>query len=108
MSAGSIQSGEQNHVRVDTLSASEWRVCDTRAAANDASSLIGFIDEHDGVFEVMRFADPIEFTFAPSLDVAIAHLTDATCGGGAAGAAVAEAGLRLATVTEIVRAKAAS
>jgi hypothetical protein len=102
MSAGSIQPSERNHIRVDSLSASEWRVCDTRAASNDASSLIGFIGEHDGVFEVMRFGDPIEFTFAPSLDAAVAQLTDA------AGVAVAGPGLHLATVTEIVRAKAAS
>jgi hypothetical protein len=100
--SNSSQPSEQNHIRVDRLSASEWRVCDPRAASNDASSLIGFIGEHGGVFEVMRFADPIEFTFAPSLDAAVAQLTDA------AGFAAAGSGLRLATVTEIVRAKAAS
>jgi hypothetical protein len=102
MIAGRVQPSEPSHIQVDALSASEWRVCDTRVPSNDASSLIGFIEEHDGVYEVMHFADPIEFTFAPSLDAAIAHLTDAV------GPAVHATGLHLATVTEIVRNKAAS
>jgi hypothetical protein len=99
MIASIMQPSEQSHIRVDALSPSEWRVCDTRAASNDASSLIGFIHERDGDYEVMRFGDPIEFTLACSLNEALTHLT---------GAAGAGARLHLATVTEIARAKAAS
>jgi hypothetical protein len=71
------QNTAQNHIQIDALSASEWRISDTRAEANDASSLLGFIEENDGVYEVMRFSDPIEFSFATSLDAAVAHVTDA-------------------------------
>jgi hypothetical protein len=102
MIAGRVQPSEPSRIQVDALSASEWRVCDSRLPSNDARSLVGFIEEHGGVYEVMHFADPIEFTFAPSLDAAIAHLTDVV-------RPVANAtGLHLATVTEIVRTKAAS
>jgi hypothetical protein len=102
MIASIIQPSEQSHIRVDALSPSEWRVCDTRAASNDASSLIGFIQEHGGDYEVMRFGDRIEFTLAHTLDEALTHLTNAT------GAADTRARLHLATVTEIARARAAS
>ncbi|MGO4689770.1 hypothetical protein [Glaciibacter sp. 2TAF33] len=102
MIAGRVQPSEPNHIRIDALSASEWRVSDDRVPSNDASSLVGFIEEHDGVYEVLRFGDPVEFTFAPSLDAAIAHLTDAV------GRSATGTGLHLATVTQIVRTKAAS
>jgi hypothetical protein len=102
MIVGTIQRSALAHIRVDALLPSAWRVCDTREASNDASSLIGFIQEHDGDYEVMRFGDPIEFTLTHSLDEALTHLTDAT------GAADAGDRHRLATVTEIARARAAS
>jgi hypothetical protein len=83
MIAGRIQpstelnSSAQNHIRIDELSATEWRISDARAESTDTSSLIGFIEENNGVYEVIRFSDPMKFSFATSLDAALAHVTDA-------------------------------
>jgi hypothetical protein len=71
------QNSAQDHIQVDALSASEWRISDARAESTDASSLIGFVEENNGVYEVIRFSDPMEFSFATSLDAAVALVTDA-------------------------------
>ncbi|MEO6943893.1 MAG: hypothetical protein ABI053_04185, partial [Lacisediminihabitans sp.] len=42
------------HIIVQALSASQWRVCDTHWPEYDARSLLGFIEERAGHFEVVQ------------------------------------------------------
>ena len=59
-------------VTLVTLSPTEWRVSDPRASADDAASLLGFIEARGGVFEVTLLDHGVASYTAPSLDGALA------------------------------------
>jgi hypothetical protein len=73
MIAGRLQNRTPDNIQVDASSSREWRICDNRIAQDNALSLIGFIDKHHGIYEVMKFIDPVEYTHFPSLETAISH-----------------------------------
>jgi len=73
MITGRLQNRTSDDIQVDALSSREWRICDSRIAQDNALSLIGFIDNHHGIYEVMEFIDPVEYTHFPSLETAISH-----------------------------------
>jgi hypothetical protein len=64
----------RNDLEVVPLSDKEWRVSDARYAGNDGRSVLGFIGESRGQYEVVEFADPVRFTFFPTADAALKHL----------------------------------
>ncbi|MCY7286971.1 MAG: hypothetical protein LH624_01635 [Cryobacterium sp.] len=39
--------------------------------------LLGFIDKHHGICDVMEFIGPVEYTHFPSLETAISHFITA-------------------------------
>jgi hypothetical protein len=41
------------HVEIVALAKDAWRVCDDRLPENDASRLIGYVEEGDGFYELM-------------------------------------------------------
>jgi hypothetical protein len=57
-------------IRLDALSATEWRVCDSRLPESDHLSILGFIEQRHGVFEVTTMENPGERTFYGSLGAA--------------------------------------
>ena len=64
-----------SEVSVQRLSASQWRMCDTRWPEHDARSLLGFIELTGGRFEVVQVDRGFEcFSFA-SLAEATAHFS---------------------------------
>lgn len=58
------------------LSRTEWRVRDGRIAEDDAFSLLGFIEEVGGWYEVMEFGDPVEFALFGTVEAAVLHFAD--------------------------------
>ena len=54
-------------IRLDPLSATEWRVCDRRASESDHLSILGFVEMRNGHFEVTRMSDPTELVVLDSL-----------------------------------------
>ncbi|GAB3039402.1 hypothetical protein GCM10027052_19440 [Parafrigoribacterium mesophilum] len=72
--AYAVNAPEACNIDVQSLSPSAWRICDTRFSQHDdARALIGFVEEKDGVFEVMQMGRGFEwFTYA-TLEDAIAH-----------------------------------
>lgn len=73
MITGRLQNRTSDDIQVNALSSREWRICDSRIAQDNALSLIGFIDEHQGIYEVMEFTAPVEYSHFPSLEAAISH-----------------------------------
>jgi len=73
MITGRLEIRTPDNIQVDALSSREWRICDIRIAQDNALSLIGFIDVHHGVYDVMEFIDPIEYSHFHSLEAAISH-----------------------------------
>lgn len=63
---------------VYTLSASQWRISDRRYPEHDASSLLGFIEEKDGTFELTQLEHGFEWFYFSSLAEAVAHFARAT------------------------------
>jgi hypothetical protein len=66
-------------LRLESLSDSCWRVCDKRLPADDTRSILGFIEETRGQFEVMELGGEYNFawfTFA-SIREAISHFDSA-------------------------------
>ncbi|MET4581883.1 hypothetical protein ABIE21_001373 [Conyzicola nivalis] len=57
-------------IRLDALSATEWRVCDKRAKASDHLSVLGFIEMRNEHFEVTRMSSPSDLVIFDSLDEA--------------------------------------
>lgn len=55
-------------IRLDALSATEWRVCDRRASETDHMSILGFVELRNGHFEVMRMSAPRDLVVVDSLD----------------------------------------
>lgn len=77
MITGQVQTRSRNDIHVVALSEREWRVSDCRMATDNALSLIGFIYENHGVYEVMEFVDPVEFARFMSLERAISYFVTA-------------------------------
>jgi hypothetical protein len=50
-----------------------WRVCDGRIPTGDGRFL-GFIDERDGAFEVMQFADDFVWSTFPTMRAALDYI----------------------------------
>jgi len=65
-------------LQIQSLSGSQWRVCDRRWSQDDARNLLGFIEKTaNGLFEVIHLGDGFQrFSYA-SLAEATAHFTDA-------------------------------
>jgi len=57
-------------IRLDPLSATEWRVCDRRAEESDYLSILGFIESKNGRYEVTRMSAPADLVVLGSLDEA--------------------------------------
>lgn len=72
-----LQNRTPDDIQVNALSSREWRICDSRIADDNALSLIGFIDEHHGIYEVMEFIGPVEHSHFSSLEAAISHFVTA-------------------------------
>lgn len=49
-------------IEVMDVSRLEWRVRDARISADDARSVIGFIEKKGDAYEVMMFGDPLQFS----------------------------------------------
>jgi hypothetical protein len=63
-------------IRLELLSDTQWRVCDSRWSEYDARSLVGFIEKRDELFEVMQLDHGFErFTFTTLVE-AIAHFVN--------------------------------
>ncbi|MEO7148204.1 MAG: hypothetical protein ABIW81_07020 [Terrimesophilobacter sp.] len=60
---------------VQPLSRSQWRVSDRRYSEHDACSLLGFIEEKDGTFELTQLEHGFQWFYFSSLAEAIAHFT---------------------------------
>ncbi len=56
------------------LSDREWRVSDDRLPADDGRSVIGFVARTPSGYEVVELGDPVSFSMAPSLEVAMDKL----------------------------------
>ena len=54
-------------IRLDALSATEWRVCDRRASESDHMSILGFVESRNGHFEVTRMSAPGDLVVVDSL-----------------------------------------
>jgi hypothetical protein len=63
-------------VRLELLSATQWRVCDTRWSEHDARSLLGFIEKKDDIFEAMQLDHGFEWFTFDTLTEATAHFTN--------------------------------
>ena len=61
---------QSTDIRLDALSATEWRVCDKRAKATDHLSILGFIEMRNEHFEVTRMSSPSDLVILDSLDEA--------------------------------------
>jgi hypothetical protein len=64
----------RDDLQVIPLSATEWRVSDARYAGDDGRSVLGYIGESRGVYEVVEFSDPVRFSFFDTVDEALTHL----------------------------------
>jgi hypothetical protein len=64
----------RDDLQVIPLSSKEWRVSDARYAYDDGRSVLGYIGESRGVFEVVEFSDPVRYSFFPTVDDALSHL----------------------------------
>ncbi|MEO6944092.1 MAG: hypothetical protein ABI053_05220 [Lacisediminihabitans sp.] len=62
---------------VQPLSESQWRVSDRRYSENDACSLLGFIEEKDGTFELTQLEHGFEWFYFRTLGAAVTHFTRA-------------------------------
>jgi hypothetical protein len=69
-----VPTGEDILVR--PLSASQWRVIDRRVPETDACSLLGFIEEKNQQFEVMKLRHGFQFFTFPSLAEALNHFSE--------------------------------
>jgi hypothetical protein len=72
--SGSTMSTIRNDVQVVPLSDKEWRVSDSRFAGDDGRSVLGYIGETRGMYEVVEISDPVRFSFFPTADDALKHL----------------------------------
>ncbi|WP_285116748.1 hypothetical protein [Leifsonia sp. fls2-241-R2A-40a] len=61
-------------LEVSEISDREWRVSDTRSAAEGAPPLVGFILQLDGMFEVTQIGRPGRRTYFRSFDAALGEL----------------------------------
>ena len=66
-------------IEVMAVSKREWRVRDSRIGDDDARSIIGFIEQKAGTFEVMMFGDPLRFSIHADLGDAIAAFVTTVC-----------------------------
>lgn len=57
------------------ISDTEWRISDPRRRSDDASTLIGFIQEVEGLFETTEIGHPSERHYYSSLDDAVSSLS---------------------------------
>jgi hypothetical protein len=60
---------------VQPLSSSQWRVSDRRYPEDDASSLLGFIEEKDDTFELTQLEHGFQWFYFSCLAEALAHFT---------------------------------
>lgn len=58
-------------IRLDALSDTKWRVIDKRLRKHDAPSVLGFIEEVDGVYETLVFGNGCARWSPRSLDEAV-------------------------------------
>lgn len=49
MTSSRLLNRTPDDIQVDAFSCREWRICDSRISQDNALSLIGFIDEHEGI-----------------------------------------------------------
>jgi hypothetical protein len=59
------------------LSDREWRISDDRVPADDGRSVIGFVAQVPGGYEVVELGDPVSFWMATSLEAALDKLANA-------------------------------
>ena len=71
MSTGNQAFRHPSDVLLTPLSATEWRVIDSREPGDSPFALIGFIECVDGTFEVLEFGDPMQIYIVSSLDAAV-------------------------------------
>lgn len=50
-----------------------WRVCDSRISAR-ADRILAFVEDKDGVFEVMQIADAFVWSTFPTMRAALTHV----------------------------------
>lgn len=62
-------------ILVQPLSISHWRVSDRRYSEDDASSLLGFIEEKDDTFELTQLKHGFQWIYFSCLAEALAHFT---------------------------------
>ena len=60
---------------VQPLSSSQWRVSDRQYPEDDASSLLGFIEEKDDRFQLTQLEHGFQWFYFACLTEAIAHFT---------------------------------
>ena len=60
-------------IDVQSLSASAWRIRDTRFPEQDARALIGFIEAKGETFEVMQMGRGFQWFTYPTMQDAVAH-----------------------------------
>ncbi|MGO4104668.1 hypothetical protein AB4Y63_11995 [Leifsonia sp. YAF41] len=65
----------ENDILVQSISDSQWRVCDRRFPEHDAHHLLGFIERVVDRFEVMQVGTGFEWFQFDTLNSAIAHFT---------------------------------
>ncbi|WP_349904822.1 hypothetical protein [Parafrigoribacterium humi] len=76
--AASDSRASRDNIVIESLSATQWRICDTRWPEHDARSVLGFIEKKDeDLFEVMQLSDGFEWFSFASLRAAAAHFTQA-------------------------------
>ena len=61
------------HVRFTPLSATEWRVSDTRYSEHSIEALLGFVARHGDVYYATSMEHPGEAVPMPSLDLVAEH-----------------------------------
>jgi hypothetical protein len=76
--ASSDSRASTENVVIESLSATQWRICDTRWSEHDACSVLGFIEKkEEDLFEVMQLTDGFEWFSFDSLAAVVVHFAQA-------------------------------
>ena len=59
---------------LEHVSGAAWRVCDSRYPAGSDGRFLGFVEERNGLFEVMQIAETFIWTSFESMRAAVDHI----------------------------------
>jgi hypothetical protein len=68
------RAGLDEALLLEHVSGVVWRVCDSRHPAGSDGRFLGFVEERDGLFEVMQIAETFIWTSFESMRAALDHV----------------------------------